>query len=324
MAGEAGPSRIIQISEDLGESAYQLSPVSNSAVNGNWEKRLADRVRTMAAYDYLDSDLGTELLLRDQRFDQQGYIGQKKVGHDAIPALVVQFIESHDECRLFYLMQKGEPVGEAGYDYRNGLDGQPWWKLQPYAIALLTSVGIPMLWAGQEFAENTGLAGRGLARVRGLRPLHWDYFYNVAADFGQSTVLPLVTLYRHLGRLRKRHPALRASRETAKVELCRTDIRVLVYRRWKDGEVIVVALNFSDREQYIQIPFGHEGSWVDVLDASYNNPPYELRIVDETASPWTPGAREFRADIPVDGMIEGVMNYKILEGEEHGLGARAK
>ncbi|MEH1787518.1 MAG: hypothetical protein V7L23_18575 [Nostoc sp.] len=33
-------------------------------------------------------------------------------------------------------------------------DKSKYYKLQPFAIALYTCQGIPMLWQGQEFAEN--------------------------------------------------------------------------------------------------------------------------------------------------------------------------
>ena len=223
------PFRLIQIAEDLHESAYQLSPVSNSAINGNWGKSLYEIVNGMAKGNILSDALGRELLLADARFDKQGYSGTKVVDNDTIPALPVQYIESHDDNRLMYLIQNVHDCPDAGYEYRNGLDGQPWWKLQPYAIALLTCVGIPMLWAGQEFAENTGVATSGQARPRGYRPLHWDYFYNVAEEPDGATVLPLVTLYRKLGALRRGHPALRSPRENAKEESCRQDDKTLVY-----------------------------------------------------------------------------------------------
>jgi len=288
------PSRIIQIAEDLRESAYQLSPASASAINGCWEKRLADVVREMAINDFLSMDMARELLLADDRFDQQKCTGRKTVGNDTIPARVVQFIESHDERRLFYLMQKGKEPDDSGYEYRNGLDDQPWWKLQPYAIALLTSVGIPMLWAGQEFAENSGLAEEGQVRVRGLRPLHWDYFYNVASSTDGSTVLPLVTLYRNLGRLRRKHVALRAPRENAKEEYSNPEERVLVYRRWATDEILIIALNFSERERHVPIPFGHAGKWVDVLEASYESPhPYSKSVTDPTAHDKVPVPSNF-------------------------------
>ncbi len=266
-----GASHLIQIAEDLNESAYQLSSVSQNAVNGNWEKRLAEIAKQMARDDCFSTELADELLLADRRFDDAGFEGCKRVGGDTIPASVVQYIESHDECRLFYLMQHGSDCEGTGFDYRNGLDGQPWWKLQPYAIALMTSVGVPMIWAGQEFAENTGLASDGLVRVRGLRPLHWDYFYNAAATGDGATVLPLVTLYRKLGHLRRSKAALRSRRENAKLEYCDVDRHAMVYRRWQAEQVLIVAINFATHEQYLSIPFGHIGHWVDVLEASYGH-----------------------------------------------------
>lgn len=297
ISGPDSPSRIIQIAEDLGESAYQLSTVSASAINGCWEKRLYDIARDMIIKDNLSAYMGKELLLADNRFDTQGYAGRKTVGDDIIPACVVQYIESHDECRLFYLIQQKKDCGDNdSFEYRNGLDDQPWWKLQPYAIALMTSVGIPMLWAGQEFAENTGLATQGMVRVRGFRPLHWDYFYNVDAKIDGSTVLPLVTLYRNLGNLRRKHPALRAPRENAKEEYFSSEERVLVYRRWKVDDILIIALNFSDRELYIPIPFGHTGIWVDILEDSYNNgkpasmyrKPYSRSVTDPSSHELVP------------------------------------
>src|SRR6185436_1967928 len=98
------PSRIILIAEDVNESAYQLSPVSSSAINGNWEKTLAPIVQEMATRETLSPVLGKELLLADPRFTSQGYTGRKRVDDDTIPALVLQYIESHDEDRLFHLM----------------------------------------------------------------------------------------------------------------------------------------------------------------------------------------------------------------------------
>jgi maltooligosyltrehalose trehalohydrolase len=284
------PSRIIQIAEDLGESAYQLSPVSASAINGCWEKSLAGIVNDMATDDVLSADMGRELLLEDNRFDNIGYTGRKSIGDDTIPALVVQFIESHDECRLFYLMQEKKEPEDSGYEYRNGLDGQPWWKLQPYAIALMTSVGIPMLWAGQELAENTGLPASGMVRVRGLRPLHWDYFYNVATSTDGATVLPLVTLYRNLGTLRRKHAALQAPRENAKEEYFNLEERVLIYRRWTSDEILIIALNFSEQERYVPVPFGHNGVWFDVLEDSYDDhhEPYSKSVTDPSKHEMVP------------------------------------
>ncbi len=275
-----GPSRLIQIAEDLGQSAYQLSPVSGSAINGNWEKSLALIAKDMAINDTLSPDLGRELLMTDDRYTQLGYSGIKTVGADTIQALPVQYFESHDENRLFNLMQRAGNSVTDGYDYRNGLDGEPWWKLQPYAIALLTCTGIPMLFAGQEFAENTGVAETGMVRVRGLRPLHWDYFYNEETTTDGATVLPLVTLYRKMGKLRKDNPALRSGRINGKTEYTDIASKILVYRRWKDGKIILVILNFAEYTQDVPVIFGHPGIWTDILDAAYNDPAFTVDVGD--------------------------------------------
>ncbi len=277
-----GASRIIQITEDLDESAYHLAASTPGAINGNWEKRLFEVASSMATYSYLNESLGEKLLLTGDHFDQQGYTGTKTADGDIIPALPVQYIESHDECRLMYRLQKGESLSDGGYNYVHGLEGADWYRLQPYAIALMTCVGIPMLWAGQEFAENTGLNYGEMVRVRGYRPLHWDYFYNPDRDSGEGTVLPLVTLYRHLGTLRRQHPALRSPRGHGRQEFWDRALKVLVYRRWQDDEVIVVALNFADTACSVPITFGHTGTWRDVLEASYGTTPVYSEVVTDT------------------------------------------
>ena len=74
--------------------------------------------------------------------------------------------------------------------------------LQPYLIALLMSKGVPMLWQGEEFAENYFLPDVGAGRVALLRPLRWDYFYD---DSGQ----PIVGLVRKLLRIRRARDHIR-------------------------------------------------------------------------------------------------------------------
>lgn len=309
-----GSSSIIQIAEDLGESAYQLSQVSNSTVTGCWEDKVANLSKNMARYNFLSTDFGKELLLSDERFDKQGDIGTKNIDNNMIAAQVVQYYQTHDTCSLFYLMQNGFPsqsklsngdiIYDAGLEYRNGLDGQPWYKLQPYAIALLTCVGIPMLWQGQEFAENTGLAEGDNVRVKARRPIHFDYFYNPESDSNnKSPVLPLVTLYRNLGNIRHSHPALRSHRNNAKVEYCNTNDKVLVYRRWCNNEIIIVALNFSDHEIHVPIPFGHSGTWEDILHGSYK---------ENMASPWSIQVTDSLGQIYVNlpGNFGRILRYK--------------
>jgi maltooligosyltrehalose trehalohydrolase len=75
-------------------------------------------------------------------------------------------------------------------------DRSRWYMLQPYLIALLMSKGIPMLWQGQELAENYFLPEFGAGRVSLLRPLRWDYFYDGAGRSIIALVIPS-----HYGRI---------------------------------------------------------------------------------------------------------------------------
>lgn len=282
-----GSSRLLQIAEDLGESAYQLGARSNSAINGCWEKKLHDKAKEMAKYNYLHADFGKELLLIGDRWQDLDYSGDKQVEGDTIPALPVQYLESHDESRLMYIITSRQEWDDTGgFNYQHGLHGQKWWKLQPYAIALMTCVGIPMLWAGQEFAENYGLPSGGFARVRGARPLHWDYFYSPQNSVDGETVLPLTRLYRILGDLRQAQAALKGDRHQCVLEVKDLQSKVLVYRRWQGAEVLLVAINFSETAQEVDIPFGIVGTWTDMLKTAYGENDAYTIIPVGAASDW--------------------------------------
>ena len=76
-------------------------------------------------------------------------------------------------------------------------------RCSPTSSRLYTAKGIPMLWHGQEFAENWGVPGGGLGRNLFERPLHWEFFYDEAGK-------ALVRLHRIMGTLRRTHRALRS------------------------------------------------------------------------------------------------------------------
>jgi 1,4-alpha-glucan branching enzyme len=239
----------------------------------------------MAAKDYMNANFSSELLLRDDRWGKQGFTGAKSVDGDTIPVLPVQYLESHDESRLMYNITSGQEWDESGgFSYRLGLHDQRWWKLQPYAIALMTCVGIPMLWAGQEFGENYGLPSDGFVRVRAARPLHWDYFYSPVSSVGGGTVLPLVQLYRDLGSIRRTHPALKGTRESCVLEVEDLARKILVFRRWEGSQIVLVAINFSDSDQQIEIPFGVAGTWKDLLKETHGGTDANETVIVSSAS----------------------------------------
>lgn len=263
-----GTSRIIQIAEDLNKGAYQLAPISNSAITGCWEEALFDASTDMAINDCLNGSYLSELLLSDARWSNVG--ATKDVNGDNIPVSPILYNNCHDKSHLMFRITRKQKWEPTGFDYPGGTSNLEWFRLQPFAIALLTGVGTPMLWEGEEFAEAYGLPDSGQGRVRGTRPIHWDYFYSPSEMPNSPTVLPLTTLYRHLCALRLKHGALRGPRGNAKKEEEDFPSQVAVYRRWLGAQVFVIAINFSRNAVGLNIPFGHVGRWVDVLDECYN------------------------------------------------------
>jgi len=166
----------------------------------------------------------------------------------------VTYIENHDHSTV---------VREAGGRGR-------WFKTQPSAIALLTSSGIALLHNGQEFGEDYFLPSDGPDRVQ-PRPLRWNAH---SQDFVGSR---LYALYEKLIRIRKEHPSLRSPNffpfpfNHPDGYGTFPDKDVVVYHRYgqaTDGqfERFIVVINYSDVDQFIDIPFSVNGSWDDLLN----------------------------------------------------------
>jgi len=118
-------------------------------------------------------------------------------------------------------------------------------------LALLTSVGSPMLLAGQEFAEDS-------ATTIYFNPLDWTL---LERDRNQAHL----DFVRRLVALRREHAALR----TANVEFYAHDFaadKVLCYKRWDEtGGVVLVALNFDHRPRQVRLGFPGPGRWREAL-----------------------------------------------------------
>ncbi len=176
----------------------------------------------------------------------------------------VPYIENHDHSTVI-----------------NRLGGrQRWWKTQPPLLALLTSPGAVLIHNGQEFGENYFLPEQGSDRVQS-RPLHW----NMLRD---ETGGRLFQLYRNGIGLRKSCPSLRSAnfypRSYDELDIhfnaegygVNVDKDVVIYHRWgaaDDGrlERFIIVLNFSDFDQFVDIPFSVNGDWEDRLNGDSIN-----------------------------------------------------
>jgi 1,4-alpha-glucan branching enzyme len=131
--------------------------------------------------------------------------------------------------------------------------------LQPYLVALLMSKGIPMLWQGEEFAENYSLPDYGTARVALLRALRWDYFYDTP---GQR----IVGLVRKLLRVRQNRAHIRRGKYFFFNDWPRYQSNgVLLFARFEGSAYTLVAINVSGVDQTVPFWFPVGGSYVEEL-----------------------------------------------------------
>jgi pullulanase/glycogen debranching enzyme len=161
---------------------------------------------------------------------------------------------------------------------RNNEGALEWYRTQPYAIALLTCPGSPMIQNGQEFAEDYWLMedDKGSNRRVKPRPLRWDFR-------GDSIGSKLFNVYQKLIDIRKKHAGLRSNHvypdrwETWQTQFnpqgYGVDVGkgVVIYHRWgnaEDGtlERFIIAINCSGTDQIVNIPFSDNGIWEDLLN----------------------------------------------------------
>lgn len=172
---------------------------------------------------------------------------------------------------------------------RNNAGAMEWYRTQPFAIALLTAPGTPMIQNGQEFAEDYWLMedDQGSSRRVKPRPLHWDYP-------GDKIGAQVLALYRKLIEMRKAHAGLRSDNiypdnwETWQTQFnpagygVDVDKQVLIFHRWgnaEDGGVerFIIVLNFSTQTQTLDVPFSANGEWRDLLnDRTYEVSNFQL------------------------------------------------
>jgi glycosidase len=183
---------------------------------------------------------------------------------------------------------------------------EEWWRTQPYAIALLTAAGAPMIHNGQEFAELYPMPeeddktappdSQDPTRKRVVpRPLRWS-------ELGDGPGKALFELYRKLIEVRRDHAGLTSANfHPRRWEEWRTQLdgdgfgmdemrQVVICHRWGnavDGrlEKFYVALNFSQSPQSVEMTFPEDGGWVDLL-SGWAPPVTRNRLRFEVGSNW--------------------------------------
>jgi 1,4-alpha-glucan branching enzyme len=223
--------------EDLTDNRYDaISDTNATAATGCWFDPFMFNTIHYVETGQLDNEL-----LRILNSDLDFAAGKSPV----------TYIENHDHSTL---------VQNAGGRGR-------WYKTQVPAISLLTSPGIVLIHNGQEFGEDYFVPESGSDRVV-PRPLRW------ATHAGDNVGQSLYRLYQKLISVRMAHPSLRSPNFFPTANQDRygvfADIGLVVYHRYgqaNDGslERFIIALNYSDTDRFIDVPFPANGMWQELL-----------------------------------------------------------
>ena len=261
-------SRIIQCAEALSRARDVLT---NTFTSCAWQDDLLNQARNIVGGASVNDSFVHQL---DPAF--VGYPQTKTVVNAAgnpvdMPVAPFQYLNSHDHSHLIV------SAGLTGDGLLPFGDRSKFYLLQPLAIALYTLEGIPMLWQGEEFAENWELPDKGSARINLRRDTHWEYFYD---EYGFA----LVRLYRRLGQLRRNQRALRSRESFYYFQQSLQGNQALAYHRRAAPtaagaeDFAMVALNFGDAAADIQLPFPRRGVWREMLDDDVRSTPFAINI----------------------------------------------
>ncbi|HEU4414884.1 MAG TPA: alpha-amylase family glycosyl hydrolase [Candidatus Angelobacter sp.] len=267
-------SRIIQCAEALSRARDVLT---NTFTSCAWQDDLLNQARDIVGGASVKDSFAHQL---DPGF--VGYPQTKTVVNAAgnpvdMPVAPFQYLSSHDHSHLII------SAGLTGDGLLPFGDRSKFYLLQPLAIALYTLEGIPMLWQGEEFAENWELPDKGSARINLRRDTHWEYFYD---EYGFA----LVRLYRRLGQLRRNQRALRSRESFYYFQQSLQGNQVLAYHRRAAPtaagaeDFAMVALNFGDAAADIQLPFPRRGVWREMLDDDVRSTPFAINISAQGAA----------------------------------------
>ncbi|MCC9075078.1 hypothetical protein FKZ61_002985 [Litorilinea aerophila] len=182
---------------------------------------------------------------------------------------VVNYSCSHDEVRpeheiKFYSWPHiRRPAGMSLQELalRKGLLG---------LITLLAAPGIPMIYAGQEYGEDT-------PRTIDFCPLEWHKLERPAHAAHRAVVQRLLWARRSLAALRSDFIQFWPDNFA--------ETGVVRFVRWDDeGNFVVVALNFGEEPRTVSCSMPHDGHWMDlVAERSYEAVQGELTL---SLEPW--------------------------------------
>lgn len=235
--GDRGLPYLMRTAREIRPEAYLIGEylpedpdlVNHLDLNGVWHARSSYAVKALLSQtdvlEYKWDDV--EHIVKVMDPTDQGY----KSGD-----FMINYLENHDEQRF------ANRLREAGVP-----DDMLFGKLALGATFLFTMPGEPMLYQGQEWAEDSPLTKRH-------NPLHWDKL-DLSPNRG------LRDHYHNLIRMRRTFTALRQGQ----FEFLRiyNDQKAVAFHRWLGSDRVVVVLNFHSDPQTLAVPFPQPGRWTE-------------------------------------------------------------
>lgn len=249
-----GKINLVQCAEDLDDPEGILL---QSYSNATWQDK------TLNAGEQIAKGNKNELTNLGFLFCLDQFPREHTTNGDYLQKTALQYFENHDHSRFIcnFSNIEGNPLiwqGNRNLSY----------KLHPYLIGMLMAKGIPLLWQGQEFAENYYVPNpadsASMGRVLLFRPVRWDYFYD---KIGKSSI----ALIRKLIKIRRGNPQLRYGESYFYND--QTNLQgkgVIIFHRIFEQNFSLVALNFSDQEQNVPFTFNLAGNYIDELPGYQN------------------------------------------------------
>jgi 1,4-alpha-glucan branching enzyme len=157
-----------------------------------------------------------------------------------VPTNVINYLSTHDRERVM------RELGERGI-----FDEAAFGRAKLGTVLLMTAMGVPMLWMGEEFGDHK----RKSDTVTQPKKIAWPL---LERDLNRD----LFEYYKKLIALRKQNPAL--SSDNIEFFHENPEAKLLAYSRWhKEGYRVVVVVNFSDNFlSGYQVPnFPEAGTW---------------------------------------------------------------
>jgi 1,4-alpha-glucan branching enzyme len=159
---------------------------------------------------------------------RQGFLGATNV---------VNYLTNHDHNHVFAELGDRQILGEDAFR-----------RAKLGAVLLMTAVGIPLIWMGEEFGEYK-------YKTSSQAKIDWTL---LAGELNQR----LLAFYKGLINLRKHNQAL----YTENIDFCHEnpEAKVMAYTRWNnEGSRVVVIINFSDQflAGYHVPNFPASGTW---------------------------------------------------------------